>query len=204
MTRVFSSKSRALGIVALLAGAAMLAWSMTWFVVDLAPGESLDETLVVGGDAAAPALVPLALSALALVAALAIASPPIRVGLAVVLALLGVGVTVTSALAVIRPVDAVASSVVTSTGLDGESAVAAAILSVSGTPWPVIAGVVGLLMVVAGGAIAATTRRWAGPSSRYGSRVETVTGDTTGPTNAVSDWDSLSAGDDPTRPPGSR
>lgn len=201
MRRALSSKALALGLVALLAGATLLAWSMTWFSVRLVPGSSLDGGLTVGGDAAAPALAPLALAGLALVAALAIAGPAVRVVLSVVLGAIGVGIAVTSGVAMARPAEAVASSVTSATGLDGDRAVAAAVDSIGATVWPAIAIAVGVLFVVIAVLLAVTTRQWPGASRRYEGRADRA-GEQGAST--VSDWDSLSAGDDPTGPPPSR
>lgn len=203
---MLASKPLALGIVALLAGATMFAWSATWFMIELAPGASLDSAVPVGGDAAAPALVPLSLAALALVGALAIAAPIVRVVLAGILALLGAGISATGALAIARPDRAIASSVTTVTGLDGDRAIDSAVAMVATTPWPAVTITLGVLVIASAVILALTTRRWPGASRRYDGRDAAGGTATTAqtPASAVSDWDSLSAGDDPTGSTGPR
>lgn len=203
MTRRAPSKALSLVLVLLLAAATLLAWSMEWFAVELAPGTSLSGGITVAGDGAAPALVPLALATFALAAALAIAGPRVRVVLAVVLALVGVGVGVAALIASLHPLDAVAASVVTATGLEGDRAVASAVDSLTATPWPSVAIVVGALLAILGLVIALSARTWGAASRRHEARSTEPASDA-GRTSTVSDWDALSNGDDPTGPAGSR
>lgn len=203
MTRLATSKPLALGVIAALSGATLLAWSRTWFTVDLQPGISLTQTIAVGGDQAAPALVPLSLASLALVAALAIASPIVRVVLASILALLGAGVATLGATVLADPVERASQSVIASTGLDGRRAVDDAIVSIEVTAWPVVTIVLGALLGIVAIVLAFTTRQWATASARYDARAQ-ASDDSAPAASAVSDWDSLSGGDDPTTPSGSR
>jgi uncharacterized membrane protein (TIGR02234 family) len=209
MRSLRASKGAALLAVALLGGAGMLAWSMPWFTVTLVAGASLDPAVTVSGDAAAPALVPLSLAALALVGALAIASPVVRSVLAVLLALLGVGMVVVGATATLAPSAAISSTVTEATGLEGDRAVDAAVASISPSPWPVFAIAIGALVIVASIWILASSRAWPGASRRY----DAPTGNDGAPastpsvepaSSTVSDWDSLSAGEDPTGTPDAR
>ncbi|MCW4384364.1 Trp biosynthesis-associated membrane protein [Salinibacterium sp. SYSU T00001] len=203
MTRTRASKPLALAAVALLSGAILLAWSMTWFTVRLADGTSPTGTLAVAGDVAAPALVPLALASLALVAALAIAGPAVRVVLAVILAFLGAGVAASAVVALADPLRAVAASVVSLTGLDGESAVDATVASIEASAWPIVTVVLGCLLAGTAIVVAMRTRGWAGPSARYDTPVSRAEEPPRG-ASTVSDWDALSDGDDPTGPPSAR
>ena len=77
-------KSLLLTVIALAGAALLLAWSQDWFLVRLAGAEH-----PVGGDVAAGAVAALALTAFALVAALALAGPVFRVVLGALTALVG-------------------------------------------------------------------------------------------------------------------
>lgn len=183
---------------AALAGAGLLAWAMPWFTVRLASTETATTVIEVAGDTAAPAVAALSIAALALVAALAIAGRYFRVALAVLQALIGLGIVVSAAGAIGDPRRASAPLVTAATGIDGADSVAASIAQISTGPWPAVAVAVGALMIVLGAAILATGRLWPGPSRKY------QTGAADGvdaPRTAVSDWDSLSDGDDPTGEP---
>lgn len=203
MTRLAASKAFALAAVTLLGAGALLAWSQTWFVATLAPGNSLDETVSVGGDAAAPALVPLSLAVLAVVAALAIARPIVRRVLACVLAALGIGIAAAGVVALSDPLAAVATSVTASTGLDGDRAVDAAVLSVDVSLWPAVTIAIGAALTILALALVFTSRLWGGDSQRHEAPKASTDGSSAAPSH-VSDWDSLSSGDDPTSAAGSR
>lgn len=203
MTRLLRSKPLALTVSALLGGTVLLAWSQTWIVSTLAAGISLEERIAVGGDTAAPALAPLALATLALVAALAIASRAVRVVLSAILMLLGVAVVVVASATLVDPLAAATASVVASTGLEGDAAIAAAVVALDVTAWPSVAVVAGALVLVWGGVLAFTSRGWGSAPTRYDSAVGAA-GTTDAAPSKVSDWDSLSGGDDPTSPSGSR
>lgn len=76
----------------------------------------------------------------------------------------------------------------------GACVVLVAIFTADAAP-SVLAVVAGAIQIVVGAGVAATARFWPGPTSRYSrSRLE---GD------PASDWDALSAGDDPTDDPAS-
>ncbi|MBF0673030.1 MAG: Trp biosynthesis-associated membrane protein [Salinibacterium sp.] len=203
MTRLLRSKPIALAVSALLGGAVLLAWSQTWIIGTLAPGISLEERIPVGGDTAAPALAPLALAMVALVAALAIASRLVRVVLSVTFMMLGGAVVAVASGALIEPLRAATASVVSSTGLEGEAAVASAVVALEVTPWPMVALIAGALVFVWGIVLALTSRAWGLASARYDTAAGTIDTTAAAPSK-VSDWDSLSGGDDPTSPSGSR
>lgn len=203
MTRLAASKALALGLVTALGASALFAWSRTWFTLHLDRDASLTESLAVGGDAAAPALVPLALASLALVAALAIAAPVVRVVLSAILAVLGAAVAWVGFSALTDPLAASATSVVAATGLDGRTAVLGAVSSLDVGPWPVVTIVVGGALAVVGVLLAFSARRWRKASDRYQAPAPAAA-DSDTPSSTVSDWDSLSGGDDPTSLSGSR
>jgi uncharacterized membrane protein (TIGR02234 family) len=191
-------KAVSLVAIAVLAAAAMMTWSFTWFVVSLSPGSALESSLAVSGAAAAPSVVPLSLAALAIIAALAISRATVRIVLGLVLSLLGAGIALAGGSAAAEAEAAVLSSVTESMGLEGERAVTQAIDSITMSPWPTATAVIGVLLFILGMGIAVTTRRWREVSSRYDTA--SASHDRDAPASSVSDWDSLSTGDDPTRP----
>jgi uncharacterized membrane protein (TIGR02234 family) len=180
-----------LAVVAAEAGLVSLAWSQTWF--DLTTGDAL---LAVPGADAGGALLPLALASLALVAALAIAGPFFRVVLGVLDALLGLCVLVVSAWALSDPVRASYATLVDTTGISGVDALRAMVTGAAATAWPVVAIVLGGLVILTGLFVVVTSRAWPVSGRRYTRvRAETPDGD------PVHDWDALSEGDDPTSQP---
>ena len=184
---------RLISMAAIVAEAALvsLAWSQTWFLLRLSGVE-----LPVPGAVAGGALLPLALASLALVAALALAGPFFRVVLGVLDALLGVCVLSVSIWALSDPVRAALPILVDSTGISGEGTLLGMVASAPATPWPFIALVLGVIMIMTGLGIAATSRAWPTSGAKY-SRTRAETPDGT----AIHDWDALSEGDDPTDDP---
>ena len=181
---------RRLRLGSILAGLALsalvlLAWTQVWFTVEL---ESAAVT--VSGDTAAPALAALGLSGLALGAALAIAGPVFRVILGGLEVAIGALVVTSAVMALVDPVTASAAAVTAVTGVSGADSVAALVLGVAATAWPVIALAVGLLLTALGVAIVITARRWPVASRKY----QAVQFDD----DAVGAWDALSDGRDPT------
>ena len=187
-----------LGATAVLAGLILLAWSQPWFTLTLAPGNGEDETLVVGGDVAAGGLAPLALTALALIAALAIAGPVFRIVLGVLEALVGACVVAVALVSLADPVAASAAAVTASTGITGHDSVAALVESVAVSAWPVVALVLGAALTLVGAFVAVTAPRWPVSGRKY-SRTRTAPVDGSDP-DPIAEWDALSDGDDPTAP----
>lgn len=192
-----SRRLKAIGLVVsiLLGALTLLAWTMTWFDVALGGTEAAPVTIPVAGDVAAPALAALGLAGLALVAALAIAGPVFRIVLGLLEAVIGVCVGLSAWSAISDPVTASAPLITETTGISGGQSVAALVESVAATPWPGVTMAVSALMIVTGIFIAVTARRWPGPTRRYQSA---QFDDPDAPRSAVSDWDSLSDGSDPT------
>ncbi len=196
-------------IVATVVGSALalLSWSQTWFVLRLADapaqgGEAID----VAGSVASPALAALALAGLALVAALALSGPAIRVVLGVLEVVLGGCLLLAAVLTLGSPVAAVAPAVTEATGVTGAQPTAELVASVAPSAWPAAAIVGGVLLVVAGLAVLVTGTRWPTSSRRYrGARLAGA--DDAAPADAderaasdraIDDWDELSRGEDPT------
>ncbi|KQM83357.1 Trp biosynthesis-associated membrane protein [Agromyces sp. Leaf222] len=162
-------KSLTLLLALVGAGLALLSWSQTWFelrIVDPVT-QGGGDPIEVGGGIASPALAALGLAGLALVAALAIAGPFIRVVLAVIQVLLGGSIVLASSIAIGDPVRAVAPAVTDATGVAGSGPTASLVASVDATAWPWVAVVGGVLVVLAGIAALVTGGRWPGSSRRY-------------------------------------
>ncbi len=188
-----------LGATAAIAALVFLAWSQPWYTLTLVDGAQSDEpVLTVGGDVAAAGLAPLALTTLAVVAALAIAGPVFRRILGVLEALVGVAVIGLALVTIGDPVDASAPAVTDVTGITGSESVHALVSATEGTLWPWTAVVFGVLLTVVGVIVVVTAGRWPATGRKYTrTRLESADGTTT---DAVAEWDALSDGDDPTAP----
>lgn len=204
-------RARFLTVLLLLAAGALLliASTQTWFVVVLR--ESPDTPLDVSGSAAMPVLAPLALAALALAAATSIAGRFMSYASAVLAILLGVALTLLLwAPSTGDTAAAIAPSVTEATGIAGADAVAALVRRVETTPWPIIALVLSVLVVVIGLFAAVTAHTWGRTGRRYrtdsnpapaasGSASAPAAAEPTEPLDAIDSWDDLSHGSDPTR-----
>ncbi len=190
------------------AGLALLSWSQTWYALVLesgAGGGASGQAIAVPGSIASPALAALGLAGLALVAALAIAGPGIRVVLGVLEVLLGGSIVLASSLALGDPVAAVSPAVTDATGVAGSEPTAALVAEVTPTFWPTAAVIAGAILILAGVLVLATGTRWPASSRRYrGARLEQDSpAERAQPASdrAIDDWDELSRGDDPTDEP---
>ena len=193
----------------MLSALTLVVWTGEWFSITLRESATGHPVLSVTGDVAAPALIALALASLALVAALAISGPFFRVVLGVLQVVIGFTVAFSAVLAVSNPVRASESAVSAATGVGGSKSIAALVTAVTPTAYPVIAIIVGILTMVLGVFVLVTGRRWPGSSGRYRQPVvlevpEAVHAAEAGSppedaaAHAVSDWDTLSGGSDPT------
>jgi uncharacterized membrane protein (TIGR02234 family) len=202
-------KTVTLLVAIVLSGLMLLAWTGEWFSLSLRESATGHPVLSVTGEVAAPALVALALASLALVAALALSGPFFRVVLGGLQVVIGFTVALSAALAMSNPVRASEAAVSAATGVGGSKSIAALVTSVSQTVFPLIAITVGILTVALGVFVLVTGRRWPGSSGRY--RQPMVLEDPDAPAasqarsgpqdataDAISDWDTLSGGSDPT------
>ena len=189
------------------AGLALLSWSQTWYALVLessAGGGASGDAIAVPGSIASPALAALGLAGLALVAALAIAGPGIRIVLGVLEVLLGGSIVLAASLSIGDPVAAVSPAVTDATGVAGSAPTASLVAEVTPTFWPTVGVVAGVILILAGVLVLATGMRWPASSRRYrGARLDqagAAAGETTSPASdrAIDDWDELSRGDDPT------
>ena len=188
-----------LAATALLAALVLLAWSQPWFTLALVPGTGDGDSLVVRGDAAASGLVPLALTTLALVAALAIAGPVFRIILGVLEALVGACIVAVVLVSLSDPVAASASAITELTGVSGHESVAALVDEVSVSAWPFVALAFGAVIVLIGAFVAVTAPRWPVSGRKY-NRTRVVDDRADASTDPIAEWDALSDGDDPTTP----
>lgn len=188
------------------AGLVLLSWSQTWFelLIEASTTGGTGEPIDVTGSVASPALAALGLAGLALVAALAIAGPGIRVVLGVLEVLLGGCVLLAAGLSLADPIASVSPAVTDATGVAGAAPTAELVASVSATVWPVLAIVGGALLVLAGIAVLVTGTRWPASSRRYSDSRMAADDAAATPVErpasdrAIDDWDGLSRGDDPT------
>lgn len=199
--------SRRLKTLSLLAGLflsalTLFAWTGQWYTFTLRDSATGNPSLSVSGEVAAPALLSLALAGLALVGALTIAGPVFRAALGAFWAVIGCTVVFTAVQAQLEPVRAAQSAVSAVTGVGGAKSVAAEVVGVATTGYPVLAIAAGVVTVMLGAVVIATGRRWPGPADRYRHpavselAAEPETSDSSA--TAVSDWDRLSGGSDPT------
>lgn len=205
-----ASRMKLPAIVATIVGAglALLSWSQTWFEVELADAaaSSTGDVIAVPGSVASPALAALGLAGLALVAALAIAGPVLRMVLGVLEAVLGGCVLLAAGLSAGDPIGAVSPAVTDATGVSGSGPTAELVAASVPTAWPAAAFLGGILLVAAGVVVLATGLRWPASSRRYrtarlveaDAASSAVRGGRAASDRAVDDWDELSRGDDPT------
>jgi uncharacterized membrane protein (TIGR02234 family) len=197
---------------------ALVASTQVWYSLHLTSAANHSAPVTVQGSVAAPALTALSLAGLALVAALAIAGPIVRVVLGVLGALLGGCVLLSAGVAVGAPEQAGTPAVTTVTGVSGNTSIKHLVASIDSSIWPLIAIVAGVILVLAGIGVLVTSRTWPGASRRYQAvRFEPADAAAaeladelnqpdpapqSGPPSrdaAIDDWDELSRGEDPTR-----
>jgi uncharacterized membrane protein (TIGR02234 family) len=193
MNRRLKPISLILGIV--FSALTLLSWTMTWFVIVVAESGDSRQTMSVTGEVAAPALAALGLAGLALVAALAIAGRVFRIVLGLLQAAIGVSIGISAWGALVDPVAASTPLITQATGISGGESVDALVAGATVTSWPGLTIAIAVLLIAIGLFIVVTARRWPDAASRYQSvRLE----EADAPRSAVSDWDSLSDGSDPT------
>lgn len=173
----------------------LLAWTQQWFSLQVATTDTSRTRLSVAGSIAAPDLSALSLAGFALVAALAMSGPALRIVFGVLQLAIGGGVIASSVVAMASPIAASASAVTKATGVSGSAAVGGLVSSVDASAWPWVAVALGALTALIGVLTLATWRRWPGPTRRYEASQDARSPRAGGP---VSDWDRLSGGDDPT------
>ncbi len=204
-----SARARTFAVLAIIFGGALaiISSTQTWLGVNLDAGATA--SLEVAGAKAFTVLAPLSLAALALGLALTVVGRVLRyVFGAVALAIGGTLAIGAARIALDHPLDAVAASVTTATGLSGTDAIAGLVLSVTASPWPWLTAVAGVFIVCGGALTIATSHRWRRSGRRFqadgsgASRKQTIAPGAvlieSRPYDAIDSWDELSHGDDPT------
>jgi uncharacterized membrane protein (TIGR02234 family) len=187
----FSKRNVVLGGL-IAAAVVLLAVTRTWVKVDPpSTGVALGSITVSGTDAAA-AVLALAVVALVCSLAAAIAGPIARWIIGVVQVLVGAGVIGFSIPVLLSPATASSAKTSKSFGLERMASSAYHL-----SPWPWVAMVGGVLVVIMAVVLLAAGRHWsvAKRFERHGSGHAVVTAETM---DDVDRWDALTDGDDPT------
>ncbi|WP_299086697.1 Trp biosynthesis-associated membrane protein [uncultured Microbacterium sp.] len=190
-------RERVWAVLAIVAGGAIaiISSTQTWMDVTLRAGAT--EPIPVPGAAAVTLLAPLSLAALALGLAMTVVGRALRYAFGGTAVFIGVALCV-QALRVgfALPIDAIAATVTTTTGLTGNDAVAGLVISITATIWPYLTGIAGIVIALGGFLTLATGHRWASGGRRY--QVTGGSAPASRPHDAIDSWDDLSRGDDPT------
>lgn len=177
-----------------LAGAlALVAATQPWASFQLALGAAAQDHLSVTGQEFNQSLSPLALAVLAAGLALTIAGKVFRRVLGVVIALLGAGIGAVAIGVLIDPAAAAIARVTQLTGLAGGSA-QQAVTSTALTAWPIVAAILGAVVLLLGIAVLLVSGRWAAAGRKYETAAKREPSDEP---DRIADWDALSDGDDP-------
>ena len=182
--------------------AVLLLFSATrvWVNIELVEGAATVSHLNVTGQAAATGVMPIALALLAISVTLTLAKRIMRVVLAVITVLLGLWIAVT-AMATARGgtealVAAASSELSQVTGL-GSSDQISAVSAVGRSPWPAVAVIAGALVAIIGVAIIIWGRSWKAAGQRYETGTAHENRRKNSAPDRISDWDTLSDGNDP-------
>ncbi|MFT4305961.1 MAG: Trp biosynthesis-associated membrane protein [Microbacterium sp.] len=192
-------RARLLSVTAiLLAGAVgVLSATQTWVHVTLVGASAAD--LEVAGADAISVLAPLSLAVLALGLALSIVGVWLRYAFAVLSVAAG-GTLLWLTITVLAgpPTSAISPTVTDTTGIAGETAVAALVSGTTVTAWPWLA-LAGFVVLLAGGLLAlSTASRWRRGGRKYETATAHAGATDDGPLDAIDSWDDLSRGTDPT------
>jgi len=174
----------------LVAGAGTVLASTQTFASAVVLG--VKDPVVVAGSAAAPSLAPLGIVALALGIALTIAGRVARIVLGVVLVLLGAGIVAAALPNVLSDAAGTSGAIITATGV---SQVDGFVTARSGTVWPEVAIVAGVVALLLGLVVVIRGHHWSTGGRRYRADLPT-----TRSTDPISEWDALTKGSDPTTP----
>ena len=204
------SKSRTLLFVAVCAIVVMVAWSQTWSTLSLASGVAGDTPVSVSGQTMAPGLSALALTSIALLAALALAGRVFRIILGSIQAVLGFVIFLTSLGVINDPVTAAAPALVSITGIQDVPSIAELVSRQALTAWPFVSVVAGVLTALSGVSIIVFSRTWPQSGRKYAASTQPVnplvsplldpigTHDVDTSHARIDAWDDLSRGGDPT------
>lgn len=196
-------KKRSLVILTLvLAIALIVVITRVWVMFTLTPDIGTEPQIAVTGSDGNGALMPVTIAILAMAVVLSIAGRVLRMIIGVLLTLFGVWVawsvwsaTLTGETQLFtfgQRLIAESTGLVTSSG-DG------VVERIETSVWPIIAVVLGALIVVTGIAVLVFGWRWTTGGKKYETKHETSTSKSLqqGSVDRISDWDSLSEGYDP-------
>jgi len=158
----------------------------------------------------APGLSALALTSIALIAALALAGRAFRIILGAVQALLGTVIFLTALSVIADPVTAAAPALISITGIQDVPAIAELVSNQALTVWPFVSVAAGVLTALSGVFIILFSRTWPQSGRKYAAttqpvnplvaplldNVNAVDGDSSHA--RIDAWDDLSRGGDPT------
>lgn len=198
---MFSSKRNLVAALFLLALLLLIAATQVWVHLGLVEGAAAVGLVSVTGQQIATGVMPMSLALLAIAVTLTIAGRVMRVVLAVLAVTFGGWIAVVSFVSsggarndLVAAAGAELSQV---TGL-GASEHPAIVADATSTAWPVVSAVAGVLIVAIGVSVFIVGRGWKSGGRKYesgksvrGASIKTQTSD------RISDWDSLSDGDDP-------
>ncbi|SJM53584.1 Trp biosynthesis-associated membrane protein [Gulosibacter sp. 10] len=189
-----------LGMLASI-GAAMLARTQTWAVLELHTSE-FDRSVISNGGDPALAVMAFSLAGLAAIAALAIAGRGFRVVIGALSAVLGIGIAVAAGYAASEPAVGFVGPVRELSGITDAEGIGEIIAqgTMSDTVWPFVALAAGAVQAALGVLVVVTARRWPESARRYRRAALAPEGEARASTasDPVSQWDALSVGDDPT------
>ena len=181
--------------IAVAGGVALLAGSQPWvsFMLD---GEHTLHSAT--GHDVNPALSPVAIALVAAALALTIAGKVFRAVLGALVALLGAGVVALCFGVINSPLASVSGKITELTGIAGGATANGVVWSqLSGWAWATLAA--GLVAALLGVAVLVVGRRWAQGGRKYDQAPrEGAAAAASGKPDRISDWDSLSDGEDPT------
>lgn len=197
--RRLTSKVLLLAVLALSGLLALLIGMQAWIDVAFLPGVATVEQLTVTGQQASGTLTLVALAVLASVLVLTIAGLIFRRVLGVLIVLLGSGLVVIGIRALQVPAESARAQIEAVSGIGGAGQ-SELISAITVSAWPIVAAALGVVIALAGVCIVAVSGGWKSGGQKY----EASGTGTTPKKNSdaepdrISDWESLSDGDDPT------
>lgn len=178
--------------VALAGAVSLMAGAQTWVSFMLEGTHTLESAI---GHDINPALSPVSIALVAAALALTIAGPVFRRVLGALVVLLGVGLVALTWTVLAAPLGSVSGAITELTGLTGGAA-GSAVTWIQVSPWVYVNLVVGCVAVLLGAVIIVLGGRWRAGGRKYNTEQVRGTATQDGP-DRISDWDSLSSGDDP-------
>ncbi|KAB1644090.1 Trp biosynthesis-associated membrane protein [Gulosibacter chungangensis] len=194
-------KQLAILAILLAAGLAMLTLTQPWAALGLHTQEFERDFTHSGGDAGT-AIMGFGIAALAAAGALAIAGRFFRYVIGTLTFVLGVGITVAASIGIGDPAAGFGAEVRQFSGITDDAGVREIIAqgAISTSAWPLVALIAGILLSLAAVWTIITAHRWPQGSRKFNrTRFESVSEHPEIEENdRISQWDALSAGDDPT------